>query len=252
MKLSSDQPREEEENSSTVESESGFPVTQWDLVALARDEGKPAEAARERLCRMYWDPLWSFARKKGLLYADAQDAVQEFLAHFLEKRGGFGSAEQERGRMRTYLLTCFKNHLAGQWHRGNALKRGGPDETVPYEEEEHAQQDGETPERLYLRKWSLGIMSLTMERLAEKYRRMSRVEEYKALWPMMGAERAGYGTVAEVAQKLEVSEGLVRTRLSRLRGRFQQTLMETIRETMGGAPEEEILVELNLLREAAR
>ncbi len=253
MKDSSHQPgEEEEEDSSTVEAESGFPITQWDLVALARDEGKRADEARERLCRMYWDPLWSFARKKGLRYADAQDAVQDFLAHFLEKGGGFGAADQERGRMRSYLLKCFENHLIGQWQMRGALKRGAPGGTVPYEEADHAPPDGETPERLYLRKWALSIMSLTMERLAEKYRRMHRVEEYKILWPMMGADRADYGAIPVVAQKMEVSEGLVRTRLSRLRERFQQTLMATIGETMGGASEEEVLEEMKVLREAAR
>ena len=235
-----------------AEGGSGFPVTLWDMVVESRGEGKRAEEARERLCRMYWDPLWSFARRKGMRYADAQDAVQGFLVHFLGKGGGFGAADPERGRMRSYLLKCFENYMVNEWRRNTTLRRGGPDATVPYEEAEHAPPDGETPERLYQRKWALGIMALTMERLAEKYRTMHRVEEYKMLWPLMGTARSESGAVAAAAQKMEVSEGLVRTRLSRLRERFQQTLLQTIAETMGGASEEEVLEEMKLLREAAR
>ena len=252
MSAFTDQAQEDDDDSAMAEPESGFPLTQWDLVALARDDGGRAEEARERLCRMYWDPLWSFARKRGMNHADAQDAVQGFLAHFLQKRGGFGAAEPERGRMRSYLLTCFENYRASERLKSGAQKRGGLEATVPYEEAEHAQPDGETPERLYLRKWALGIMTLAMERLAGKYRRMCREEEYKLLRPLMGTVRAANGAFAAAAEKLEVSESLMRTRLSRLRDRFQQTLMQTIRETMGGASEEEVMEEMRLLREAAR
>src|SRR3954454_2664287 len=102
-----------------------FPTTLWTLVLHAgRDEPAQARAALARLCQAYWDPLYSFLRRRGYPPHDAEDLTQAFFARLLEKRG-LGRVDPEQGRFRTFLLASLKNFLANDWDRSQALKRGG-------------------------------------------------------------------------------------------------------------------------------
>jgi RNA polymerase sigma-70 factor (ECF subfamily) len=58
-----------------------FVTTRWTEVFSAADSENTA--AREQLARIYWYPLYSFARWKGLSVPDAEDVVQSFLARLL-------------------------------------------------------------------------------------------------------------------------------------------------------------------------
>ena len=105
----------------------GFATTHWSLVVAA----KPGEASQSRaqqaldyLCRAYWYPLYAFVRSRGYSSDDAQDLTQSFFARLIETRG-FGTADPERGRFRSYLLGAMKHFMANEWHRAQAKKRGG-------------------------------------------------------------------------------------------------------------------------------
>ena len=62
-----------------------FPVTRWTRVHVLRSDPDSAEGQRALadLCRIYWYPLYSFARRKGQPQVDAQDMVQGFFAKML-------------------------------------------------------------------------------------------------------------------------------------------------------------------------
>ena len=62
----------------------GFPETRWTLVLQARSDPSRARAALEQLVRPRWKPLYAIARAQGLGSAEAEDAVQGFIAHLLE------------------------------------------------------------------------------------------------------------------------------------------------------------------------
>ena len=64
-----------------------FDTTHWTLVLRAR-QSDPTETAREALsdfCEAYWPPLYTFLRLRGHASPEAQDLVQGFFAHLLEK-----------------------------------------------------------------------------------------------------------------------------------------------------------------------
>jgi len=44
------------------------------------------ESALAQLCRLYWYPLYMFARRRGHSPDDAQDLTQGFFLHLLEQR----------------------------------------------------------------------------------------------------------------------------------------------------------------------
>src|SRR5581483_10999496 len=80
-----------------------FATTDWRLVnGSQQSETTNAREALEALCRLYWPPLYAYARRQGKTPPDAQDLTQAFVARLLERRF-FGAADPARGRFRTFL-----------------------------------------------------------------------------------------------------------------------------------------------------
>src|SRR5437773_11718110 len=101
-----------------------FETTHWTVVLRAR-QSESAESAHQALstfCEAYWPPLYAFLRHRGHASADAQDLVQAFFAHLLEQNT-LSRADQEKGRLRTFLLGSLQNFLFNEYDRARALKR---------------------------------------------------------------------------------------------------------------------------------
>jgi DNA-directed RNA polymerase specialized sigma24 family protein len=88
-----------------------FTTTHWSVVLEAQGESPAAQEALEKLCRIYWRPLYAFVRRQGLSPEDAQDMIQEFFAGFL-RRKNLKTVRREKGRLRSYLLVSIKRFLA--------------------------------------------------------------------------------------------------------------------------------------------
>ena len=60
---------------------SSFPATRWSIIAAAGAGGEKATAqkALAELCRVYWFPLYTFARRKGLSPEDPETAIDDEL-----------------------------------------------------------------------------------------------------------------------------------------------------------------------------
>ena len=100
-----------------------FEPTQWTLIARLAGPEATAKDALNELCRLYWHPLYCYARQAGLSHEDAQDDTQGFLARAVE-RNLFGRAVHDRGRLRTFLLAAFKQFLYSDAEYRGAKKRG--------------------------------------------------------------------------------------------------------------------------------
>ena len=87
--------------------EAQFPHTRWSMWHQAVNlDGEQAASALEQICTAYWYPLYAFARRKGQSPEDASDLTQSFFAKLLEKNW-LANADQQRGKLRTFLLTSF-------------------------------------------------------------------------------------------------------------------------------------------------
>src|SRR5438046_8890344 len=63
---------------------SDFLPTQWSVVLGAqRTQPERARAALERLCNLYWYPLYAFIRRRGHDREDAVGLTQSFFADLL-------------------------------------------------------------------------------------------------------------------------------------------------------------------------
>src|SRR5947207_14714976 len=112
-----------------------FQSTHWTLVLRAR-QSDPTQTGREALsdfCEAYWPPLYAFLRLRGHASPEAQDLVQGFFAHLLEQNT-LSRADQEKGRLRTFLLGSLQNFLCNEYDRSHRLKRGGGHRIVSIDE----------------------------------------------------------------------------------------------------------------------
>jgi RNA polymerase sigma-70 factor (ECF subfamily) len=102
-----------------------FVTTPWTDVLLAKQQESPgASEALERLCRIYWYPLYAHIRHQVPSVAEAQDLTQEFFALLLEKNY-LGAVDRKKGRFRSFLLVAVNRFLVNARKRAHAAKRGG-------------------------------------------------------------------------------------------------------------------------------
>jgi RNA polymerase sigma-70 factor (ECF subfamily) len=214
-----------------------FAATHWSLVGAAQSDEVSRTQAREaleELCRAYWYPLYAFVRNRGYSAFDAQDQTQSFLVQFINT-GGFASADRERGRFRTYLLSAMKHFLANEWHRANTQKRGGgltflewdalePETRYALEPEQSA-----NPEVGFDREWAVELIARAMDKLRAESEAGGKGPLFTALKGSLTGEEPAR---SETAGRLGLTEGAVKVAMHRLRQRYRELLRAEIGETL--------------------
>ncbi len=223
-----------------------FQPTRWTLVIHSRGEGKQAEEALGELCESYWFPLYAFARRSGWSAADAEDLVQGFFIRLIEKQL-FDSADREKGKLRTFLLTAFRRYAKDEAVKRNAEKRGGGVERISFDASEAESWysgesiEGESPEELFDRQWAVTLIEKTLERLEEYSRARDKEREFALMKPYLLDETTGED-FSRIAAQLDISANAAKIQIHRLRSRFRETLRAEIRETqLDGTDEHEEL-----------
>src|ERR1035441_1707495 len=104
---------------------SAFSTTHWSIVqGVGQDNPALAAVALERLCRIYWFPIYAFIRRRGSSQHDAEDSTQEFFAHLLEKET-IKKVDRQKGKFRSFMLAALTNFLNNERSEQRGLKRGG-------------------------------------------------------------------------------------------------------------------------------
>jgi len=221
-----------------------FATTHWSVVLEAQGESPAAEEALEKLCRTYWRPIYSFARRQGIRPEEAEDLTQGFFALLLE-RGDLSAVRKEKGRLRSYLLASVKNFLADEWRREMAIKRGRRQGLIPLEElranervDPASTRVAETlsADQLYERRWALALMEQVLRRLKDEYRATGNGALFDWLKQLLPDE-PGAPSRAEIAAKLGMTDNALRQAFRRFRHRYQVLLREEIGHTVLTASE---------------
>ncbi len=229
-----------------------FMTTQWNLVLTAGQQGAPEAAdALAALCQSYWHPLYVYARRRGKSAEDASDLTQSFFAAVIEK-SFLESADPDRGRFRTFLLTLFQRFLAQEHRREQTQKQGGHLKKLSFNfeasEELCLQSSGDlAPETAFEKEWALTLLGHVMDRLAEDYGQRGKSEFFQKCRPWLNGSVDG-ASESKLAKELGMTEGALRVAIHRLRERFRELLRAEIAETIG--PETTVDEELAHLRQA--
>jgi len=232
-----------------------FATTHWSLVLAAGDRASPdADGAIEALCRTYWYPLYAYSRRRGETSEEARDLTQEFFLRLLE-REFLKSADPQRGRFRAFLLTIFKRFLSHERERRRAQKRGGDllhfSIDADRGEARYRQEpvDRWNPESLFERQWALTLLERVMARLQEEYASRNKADLFEQCQPCL-AGAAETPSLAELAERLSMSEAAIRVAVHRLRQRYRELLRAEVAQTVEFP--DEVDAELLHLRAALR
>ena len=241
----------------------GFHTTRWSLVLAAqgRSAAPRADSAEslETLCRLYWRPLFAFARRSGHSLHDAQDLTQEFFSRLLAKEW-LMAVDQERGRFRSFLLMAMKRFLANEWDRSHTQKRGAKLHFISLHATSYAEDrapelafaSAESPDAAYDRVWAVNVLDNAMSSLRGEYEAAGRLAEFEAMKPHLTAER-GEIPYEELAVNLGISAVSARSALHRFRKRFREIFRTEIANTVAdpeGIEDEMRAVVAALAREA--
>ena len=216
-----------------------FANTRWTLVLKAgAARSSASDEALATLYQTYWRPLYGFLRRRGHSRDEAEELTQAFFAFLLEK-GTLRHADRDRGRFRSFLLTSLKNFVANERDRQTAQKRGGrvPLLSLEIETEEGRFQieppTEETPETVFERRWAQALLERVFVRLREGMT-PAKAPQFEHLKVHLTGERT-QGGYAHTAAVLQMSEGAIRTEVSRLRDRFGDLLWQEIAHTVSSA-----------------
>lgn len=222
-----------------------FGTTHWSVVGACRDDGEmvtgASRAALTLLCRDYWPPLYSFVRRRGYAPADAQDLVQGFFAYFLESKA-YMQAERAKGKFRSFLLASVKHYLANAWDCEHALKRGGEYEFVLLDTEVEGVEalhlcepvTASDDEQAYEQRWAHTLVACALGKLGNEFSDAAKACVFSELRPFL-CGGTDLPSQVEVAARLEMPIGTLRSHLLRLRLRYAELLREEVARTIGSA-----------------
>lgn len=216
-----------------------FEATQWSVVLGARRDAADRRASLEKLCRLYWVPIYAYLRRRGHAPADAEDLTQAFFAELIE--GDFlDRPDPAKGRFRGYLVGALRHFLSHHFDRVRAQKRGGTAQFVDWDsidaEREFASIDQPQldPSAAYEAGWALTLLARAFERLECEQTAAGRARQFQVLKPFLSAtpERGEY---EHAAAELGTTRTTVAVWIHRLNHRYAEIVKLLVAETVQDA-----------------
>jgi RNA polymerase sigma factor (sigma-70 family) len=198
------------------------------------------ESRRQALAHFseaYWPPLYTFARRRGYSPADAQDVVQGFFVHLFEQNT-LSRADQEKGRLRTFLLGSLQNYLLKQRERMAAIKRGGGqhfvsfDELLPQAEASMLATSHLSEVNSYDVAWASSIVTRAWKNVRDRLAAEGKRDWVDELKPFVAGGAAAPPDQQKVATRLGMSVENFRVWLSRLRQTYRHALRAEVASTV--------------------
>ena len=205
----------------------------------AGDAGSQERSAKALavFCEAYWPPLYTFARRRGYSPADAQDIVQGFFQHLFE-HNTLSRADQEKGRLRTFLLGSLQNYLLKQRERMAAIKRGGAqhfvsfDELLPQAEASMMATSHLSDVNSYDMAWASSIVTRAWKNVRDRLAAEGKRQWVDELRPFIAGGTATPPNQDEVAKRMGTSVENFRVWLSRLRQTYRHALRAEVASTV--------------------
>lgn len=208
-----------------------FQTTRWSEIECAQGALSPAAAeALNLLCKVYWTPVYTQARIKGLNHEEASDITQELFGKLMRNEF-LASVSRVKGRFRTFLLACLDHQIASHWERVSAKKRGGNAEHVGLEAACEMSVRMRSPDREFDYRWVIALISETLKRLEKECESEGRADTFQALKGLLVCDEDA-GGAQRCSERLGISETAVRAALYRMRKRYKELFREEVARTL--------------------
>lgn len=211
-----------------------FEKTHWtNVFNAAHDPANTcARNALGRLYESYCTPLYCFVRRQGKKPEDAEDLVQGFFEHILEKNT-IAAADPARGTFRSFLLKCLNNYITNERRKEKARKRHPGVPILSFDApqaETHfglTPADNESPDRIYERDCAWALVEQAVGRLRAKYKARGKGELFEALSPCLMGDALDE-SYQELANRFHKTETALREEASRMRKGLRKLLKEML------------------------
>jgi RNA polymerase sigma factor (sigma-70 family) len=209
----------------------------------AQSQAPGGQAALADLCRVYWYALYIFARRRGHSPDDAQDLTQSLFLRLLEHRA-FSGVDRLKGKFRSFLLASFQNHLSDAFDLARCLKRRGGKEFVELDAEDAEEWyrrelvEVLTAEKIFDARCAMTVLGEALKKLSQEHAMMGKTDTFEALKVFLDPNSStAPPSYDEVANRLKVSTGGVKTLIHRLRKCYTALLREEVGRTVSDPAE---------------
>lgn len=222
--------------------------TLWSMVYTAHGEGEVNRSdAQHQLLARYGGAIQRYLVGALRDANAAEDIYQEFAVKFL--RGDFRSANEAKGRFRSFLKVVLGRMVADYYRRHARRPTHQLDSSVQVTDESEAEQR----EREFLNVWRDEMLTSAWNELAQEEARTGkpwmRVLKLRVENPDLRSAGLAEALAKEIDQPVTATR--VRVLLHRARERFSNFLINAVSETLSTANIESVeqeLAELQLLQ----
>jgi RNA polymerase sigma factor (sigma-70 family) len=236
-------------NEHEIEQHLSHIATQWTMLYRAhKGAADEAAAAQQELMLRYCGAVYRYLLKAVRDPTVAEDLTQEFAVRFIE--GRFGKVDREQGRFRNYvkgaLFRLVQDHYRNKAREPRHVSLpeqvpvAAPDEAVA------AEQDFRDSWRQELLSRAWKALEQVQSETGQPYHDVLRTRVDQ---PDFSSSQIAEQLTARLGRSISSSN--VRQLVHRARERFAELLLDDVRQSLEGAPREQIaeeLAELNLLK----
>ena len=226
-----------------------FHTTRWSRVCLAKADSEHGRRALADLCEIYYLPVVAYL---GHELRDPEAAREMSHAFFAEMLAGgtIRTADERRGRFRSYLFGAVKHFVFRQREIRRSLKRGAGHQPVSMDDEGVADvPDGNvmSPDAAFDLQWALTTLERALEALRAECRSEGKASIFDHIRPMLTGD-AAYGDQAAAAAACGMGIEAFRVALHRMKRRLRQCVKAEVAGTLEDA--EAVADEMRILFEA--
>jgi RNA polymerase sigma factor (sigma-70 family) len=216
-----------------------FHTTRWNVVQVsAQSQASGFNEALADLCKTYWYPLYALIRYRGHSAEDAEDLTQGFFLHLIEHKT-LSRVDRTKGKFRSFLLASLQKFLSDETDRARCLKRGGKVQFIRLDLEAAEDRyqlepvDKLSPEKIFDARWAMALLRRALNRLSSEYAARGRAATFQALRSFLDPlDAKSLPSYEEVAARLQVSVGSLKTLIHRLRKQCAAFVREEVRRTV--------------------
>ncbi len=205
----------------------------------ARGDSTASRDALAELCEHYYEPVLAYLERSGEdRRGEARDLAHDFFADLLEGHR-LDRLDREKGRFRSYLLGALKHFLSHQRARQATEKRGGKASSFSLNEtgieirEGAALEDARAlpPDSWFDRQWAVTLLDRALANLEAECESEGKGEQFRLLSPWLTGE-AEHGDQGELAEKLSLPAGTLKSLIHRMRRRFRAAVKSEVERTL--------------------